>query len=214
MEQGHPPATMAFTDRRWTIMAALLGSNTAVMLVHGLQQEMNPSVTREFALTLIAVTLPFQAVYFMIHTYADSFAQNLGSGGTADAGAPVHRVPNHRLRLPAWLGHPVEQRLSIRGRWIPCRLLLRPPDGPYGHARGAFLLGGRTFLLNIGLRRLMGRPQRRTSWPSVRWITATAAKTSSKFGRKTAAMSANSKSSVRWFGLTSRWAVSRLRTMP
>ena len=59
------------------IMAALLGSNTAVMLVHGLQQEMNPSVTREFALTLIAVTLPFQAVYFMIHTYADSFAQNL-----------------------------------------------------------------------------------------------------------------------------------------
>ena len=29
---------MAFTDRRWTIMAALLGSNTAVMLVHGLQQ--------------------------------------------------------------------------------------------------------------------------------------------------------------------------------
>ena len=28
-------------------MAALLGSNTAVMLVHGLQQEMNPSVTRD-----------------------------------------------------------------------------------------------------------------------------------------------------------------------
>jgi len=88
MEQGHPPATMAFTDRRWTIMAALLGSNTAVMLVHGLQQEMNPSVTREFALTLIAVTLPFQAVYFMIHTYADSFAQNL---------APAERRTLERL---------------------------------------------------------------------------------------------------------------------
>ena len=69
-------------------MAALLGSNTAVMLVHGLQQEMNPSVTREFALTLIAVTLPFQAVYFMIHTYADSFAQNL---------APAERRTLERL---------------------------------------------------------------------------------------------------------------------
>ena len=94
-------------------MAALLGSNGRDAGAWA-STEMNPSVTREL-LTLIAVTLPFQAVYFMIHTYADSFAQNL---------APAERRTLERLstvcQIIAYaslrLGHPVEQRLSIRGQ--------------------------------------------------------------------------------------------------
>ena len=41
-------------DKRWTIMAPLLGTNTAVMLFQGIEQEANPSPIREVALTIIA----------------------------------------------------------------------------------------------------------------------------------------------------------------
>lgn len=56
-------------DKRWTIMAALLGTNTAVMLFQGMEQEANPTQIREVALTIIAATLPFQAIYFLIYTF-------------------------------------------------------------------------------------------------------------------------------------------------
>lgn len=56
-------------DKRWTIMAALLGTNTAVMLFQGIEQEANPTKVREFALTIIAATLPFQGIYFLIYTF-------------------------------------------------------------------------------------------------------------------------------------------------
>jgi hypothetical protein len=66
-------------DRRWTIMAALLGSSSAVMLFHGMQQELYPRFGRELALTIIAFTLPFQAVWFMIYTYQIAFGPHLGA---------------------------------------------------------------------------------------------------------------------------------------
>ncbi len=56
-------------DKRWTIMAALLGTNTAIMLFQGIEQEANPTPIRELALTIIAATLPFQAIYFLIYTF-------------------------------------------------------------------------------------------------------------------------------------------------
>ncbi len=56
-------------DKRWTIMAALLGTNTAIMLFQGIEQEANPTQIREVALTIIAATLPFQAIYFLIYTF-------------------------------------------------------------------------------------------------------------------------------------------------
>ena len=56
-------------DKRWTIMAALLGTNTAIMLFQGMEQETNPTQIREVALTIIAATLPFQAIYFLIYTF-------------------------------------------------------------------------------------------------------------------------------------------------
>lgn len=56
-------------DKRWTIMAALLGTNTAVMLFQGIEQEANPKAIREIALTVIAATIPFQGIYFLIYTF-------------------------------------------------------------------------------------------------------------------------------------------------
>lgn len=56
-------------DKRWTIMAALLGTNTAVMLFQGIQQEANPQFVREIGLAIIAASLPFQGIYFLIYTY-------------------------------------------------------------------------------------------------------------------------------------------------
>jgi len=50
-------------------MAALLGTNTAFMLFHGLEQETNPKFIREIALAIIAATLPFQGIYFLIYTF-------------------------------------------------------------------------------------------------------------------------------------------------
>ena len=56
-------------DKRWTIMAALLGTNTALMLFQGIEQERTPKAVREVALTIVAAALPFQAIYFLIYTY-------------------------------------------------------------------------------------------------------------------------------------------------
>ena len=56
-------------DKRWTIMAALLGTNTAFMLFQGIEQETNPKFIREIALAIIAATLPFQGIYFLIYTF-------------------------------------------------------------------------------------------------------------------------------------------------
>ena len=56
-------------DKRWTIMAALLGTNTAFMLFQGIAQETNPKFFREIALAIIAATLPFQGIYFLIYTF-------------------------------------------------------------------------------------------------------------------------------------------------
>lgn len=56
-------------DKRWTIMAALLGTNTALLLFQGIEQNKDPNDMREFALTIIAATIPFQGIYFLIYTF-------------------------------------------------------------------------------------------------------------------------------------------------
>ena len=61
--------TGSSTDLRWSIMASLLGTNLAIMLFHGLEQELRPTKTRELALIIIAASMPFQAVYFMVHAF-------------------------------------------------------------------------------------------------------------------------------------------------
>ena len=56
-------------DKRWTIMAALLGTNTALLLFQGIEQSKDPNVTREIALTIMAATIPLQGIYFLIYTF-------------------------------------------------------------------------------------------------------------------------------------------------
>ena len=50
-------------------MAALLGTNTALMLFQGIEQSKDPNPIRELALAIIAAALPFQAIYFLIYTF-------------------------------------------------------------------------------------------------------------------------------------------------
>lgn len=69
MSEASSQETGSSTDLRWSIMASLLGTNLAIMLFHGLEQEHYPTKTREFALILIAASMPFQAVYFMVHAF-------------------------------------------------------------------------------------------------------------------------------------------------
>ncbi len=59
-----------FSDRRWTIMGALLGTSTAILLVHSLEPDKAPSLQRDIGLGIIASTLPFMVVYCALHLYA------------------------------------------------------------------------------------------------------------------------------------------------
>lgn len=64
-------------DKRWTIMAALLGTNTALMLFQGIEQARDYVLIREVALAIIAAALPFQAIYFLIYTFVLEHEQRL-----------------------------------------------------------------------------------------------------------------------------------------
>jgi len=58
-------------------MAALLGTNTALMLFQGIEQAKDYVVIREVALAIIAAALPFQAIYFLIYTFVLEHEQRL-----------------------------------------------------------------------------------------------------------------------------------------
>ena len=64
-------------EKRWTIMAALLGTNTAFALFSGIEQQNNYIALRQIGLIIIAFAIPFQAVYFMIHAYLLEFSDKL-----------------------------------------------------------------------------------------------------------------------------------------
>ena len=65
------------SEKRWTIMAALLGTNTAFALFHGIDQQNNYIALRQLGLIIVAIAIPFQAVYFMIHAYLLEFSDRL-----------------------------------------------------------------------------------------------------------------------------------------
>ena len=64
-------------DKRWTIMAALLGTNTSLMLFQGIEQSREYLMIREVALAIIAAALPFQGIYFLIYTFVLEHEQRL-----------------------------------------------------------------------------------------------------------------------------------------
>ncbi len=56
-------------DKRWTIMAARLGTNTAFMSFQAIEQETNPNFIRYITLPNIPATLHIQVIYFFNFTY-------------------------------------------------------------------------------------------------------------------------------------------------
>ena len=77
VNRHHEPDTVSvqevreiFSDRRWTIMGALLGTCTAILLVHSLEANNTPSFQRELGLGILASTMPFQIVYCALHLFA------------------------------------------------------------------------------------------------------------------------------------------------
>ena len=62
-------STVFSDEKRWNIMAALLGTNTALLLVQTLQQETKPELSREIGLTIVAATIPFQGLYFLLYLF-------------------------------------------------------------------------------------------------------------------------------------------------
>ncbi len=61
-------------------MAALLGTNTAILLFQGIEQSRDYNAVREVALSIIAAALPFQAIYFLIYTFILEHEAQLSSG--------------------------------------------------------------------------------------------------------------------------------------
>ena len=65
------------SEKRWTIMAALLGANMAFALFQGLAQQENYNQLRHIALLIVIAALPFQAVYFMIHAFVLEYSDRI-----------------------------------------------------------------------------------------------------------------------------------------
>jgi hypothetical protein len=65
-------------EKRWTIMAAMLGTNMAFALFQGIEQQNNPNSVRLIALVIIVVGLPFQAVWFMIQAFMMEYSERIG----------------------------------------------------------------------------------------------------------------------------------------
>ena len=64
-------------EKRWTIMAAMLGTNMAFALFQGIEQQNNPNSVRLIALVIIVVGLPFQAVWFMIQAFMMEYSDRI-----------------------------------------------------------------------------------------------------------------------------------------
>jgi hypothetical protein len=64
-------------EKRWTIMAAMLGANMAFALFQGIEQQNNPNNMRLIALVIIVVGLPFQAVWFMIQAFMMEYSEKI-----------------------------------------------------------------------------------------------------------------------------------------
>ena len=57
-------------------MGALLGTCTAILLVHSLEVDKVYSFQRELGLGIVASTMPFQIVYCALHLFAEKMKKN------------------------------------------------------------------------------------------------------------------------------------------
>ena len=72
-------------DKRWTIMAALLGTNTALLLFQGIEQAKQPDNVREIALAIIAAALPFQAITSSSTPFCSSMSSDCRLNGSKNS---------------------------------------------------------------------------------------------------------------------------------
>ena len=107
-------------DKRWTIMAALLGTNTALLLFQGIEQAKSPDNIREFALAVIAAALPFQAIYFLIYTFVLEHEQLLGLD--PEIGPGLRAVPSGLVCILRWRCAAMVQHVFL-GRSLVWNLL-------------------------------------------------------------------------------------------
>ena len=69
-----------FSERNWVMMVALLGASISYIGLFGSTMEPgNTQTLRMVALYIFAITIPFQGVYFIIHSYALRYAGKLNT---------------------------------------------------------------------------------------------------------------------------------------
>ena len=72
-----------FSERNWVMMVALLGGSISYIGLFGSSiQDTSAQTLRMIALYIFAITIPFQGVYFVIHSYALRYAGKLNSNQT------------------------------------------------------------------------------------------------------------------------------------
>jgi len=67
----------SLSEKRWTIMEALLGTNMAYLLFQGVAQESNYQYWRQIGLVVLVAAIPFQGIYFLIEAYVHEYSQRM-----------------------------------------------------------------------------------------------------------------------------------------
>ncbi|HIG03938.1 MAG TPA: hypothetical protein EYQ53_06130 [Candidatus Poseidoniales archaeon] len=67
----------SLSEKRWTIMAALLGTNMAYLLFQGIAQESNYQYWRQIGLVVLVASIPFQGIYFLIEAYVHEYSHRM-----------------------------------------------------------------------------------------------------------------------------------------
>ncbi|MBT3971176.1 MAG: hypothetical protein HOE92_03030 [Euryarchaeota archaeon] len=75
--EGDTERGKSISEKRWTIMAALLGTNMAYLLFEGIAQESNFHNWRQIGLLILVAAIPFQGIYFLIEAYVYEYSQRL-----------------------------------------------------------------------------------------------------------------------------------------
>ena len=98
-------------DKRWTIMAALLGTNTAVMLFQGMEQEANPTQNRS-SLDYHCCNASIPSDLFLIYLHVGKHRQGKPSYGQETNDCFEH-LSNVRLCFLGWRSRCCGHNLSI-----------------------------------------------------------------------------------------------------
>ena len=108
-------STVFSDEKRWNIMAALLGTNTALLLVQTLQQETKPELSREIGLTIVAATIPFQGLYFLLYTFLQEQHFRLDENLRNRFLKALTMCQRHWIYVINWYDNYVVQHINLYG---------------------------------------------------------------------------------------------------